>query len=111
MISDLFFTFPLRYFESHIDTYVKGHYVYKNIWTPETGESLDAQIQSNYTGDKYAVCLRQVMRHLKKGATGRFPKTIFFFLKGDPYSKGKTITSARRCNLCDGKGLQISCKL
>lgn len=30
-----------------------------------------------------------------KEATGRFAKIIFFFLKGDPYSKAETITSRR----------------
>ena len=33
------------------------------------------------------------MGHLKKVATGRFGKIIFFLLKGDPYSNAKTITS------------------
>ena len=41
------------------------------------------------------------MGHLKKGENGKFAKVIFFFLRGDPYSKAKTITSACRCNLGD----------
>ena len=41
------------------------------------------------------------MGHLKKGENGKFAKAIFFFLRGDPYSKAKTITSACRCNLGD----------
>ena len=51
------------------------------------------------------------MGHLKKGPAGRFVKTIFVFLKGDPYSNAKTITSGRRCNRGDGEGLHIPCKL
>ena len=51
------------------------------------------------------------MGHLKKGATGKFAKTIFFFLRGDRYSMAKTITSGRRYNLTDCKGLQVPCKL
>ena len=39
------------------------------------------------------------MGHVKKGTTGRFAKTIFFFLKGDPYSKANTIIHGRRYNL------------
>ena len=35
------------------------------------------------------------MGHLKKGATDRFVEIIFFFVKGDPYSKTKTITTGR----------------
>ena len=38
-------------------------------------------------------------------------KIIFFFLKGDPYSKAKTITSGFKCNLGDGEDLQAPCKL
>ena len=51
------------------------------------------------------------MGHLQKGAIGKFAKTVFFFLRGDPYSKAKTIKSGRRCNLDDGEGLQAPCKL
>ena len=51
------------------------------------------------------------MGHLKKTATGKFAKTIFFFLRSDPYPMAKTITSGRRCNLSDCKGSQVPCKL
>ena len=51
------------------------------------------------------------MGHLNKGGNDKFAKAIFFFLRGDPYSKAKTTTSGCRCNLGDGEGLQIPCKL
>ena len=98
----LFFAFSLHYLESQIDTYVKGHHAYKDTWTPETGESHDAQIKTNNPVDKYAVCIRefgQVVGHLKKWENDKFEKAMFFFLRGDPYSKAKTIRSGRRCNL------------
>ena len=47
--------------------------------------------------------------HLKKGATGRFAKTISFFLKGNSYSEAKTIR--HRFELGVGKGLQVLSKL
>ena len=50
------------------------------------------------------------MGYLNKGENDKFAKAIFFFWKGDPYSKGKTINSGYRCNLGDGEGLQIPCK-
>ena len=62
--------------------------VYKNIWTPKIGERLDTQIEPNNPVEKCAVCTRKsrkVVGHLKKGATGKFAKAIFFFLRGDPY--------------------------
>ena len=74
----------------------------------------DQQLEPNNPVDKYAVCIRKsgnVVGHLKKGITGRFAKTIFYFLKSDPYSKARTITLGPRCNLGDGEGLQVPCKL
>ena len=51
------------------------------------------------------------MGHLKKGASSKFAKTILFFLRSDSYSMAKRITSGRRCNLGDGEGLEVPCKL
>ena len=67
--------------------------------------------EPNNPVNKYAVSIRKsgkVVGHLKKGATDRFAKTVFLFLEGDPYSK---TTSGRRCDLGDGEGLQVPCKL
>ena len=67
--------------EFEIDTYVKGQHVCtKTYGLPEIDESLDAQIEPNNPIDEYAVCIRKsgkIVGHLKKGATGRFAKTIF----------------------------------
>ena len=61
---------------------------YKDIWTPEIGENLDAQIEPNnqttqLTNTLFLYENLKKLRHLKKGATGRFAKTIFFFLKDE----------------------------
>ena len=69
----------LKEFETEI--YVNGHHVYKDTWSPKIGESLDVQIKPNNPVDKYTVCIRKsgkVVRSIKKGATGRFARTIFF---------------------------------
>ena len=47
------------------------------------------------------------MGHLNKGENDKFTKVIFLFVRGDPYSKAKTITSGCRCNLDDGEGMQF----
>ena len=110
----LFFAFFLHYLESQIDAYVRSHHAYKDIWTPEIGKNLNAQIEPNNPVGKYAVCIRKsgkVVGHLNKGATDKFAKAILFFLRADPYSKAKTITSGGRCNLSNGEGLKFSCKL
>ena len=98
--------------EFEINTYAKGHHIYKDIWTLGIGESLDAKIEPNNPEDKYAAGIQKsgkVVGHLQKEATGRFAKTRFFFLKGDPYSKEKTRTSRCRYNLGDSEGLQVPC--
>ena len=82
----LFFAFSLHHLESQIDIHVKGHHAYKDIWTPKTGGSHDAHIETNNPVDKYAVCIRKfgkVVGNLRKGEDGKFANTIFFFLRRD----------------------------
>ena len=52
-----------------------------------------------------------VVGHLKKGDSGKFAKTIFYFVRSDTYCQCYTEVSGKRCNLKDGKGLQVSCKI
>ena len=64
--------------------------------------------------DKFAVCVKineNVEGHLKKGTSGRFPKTIFYFLRSDAYSSAWAKVTGKRCNLGNGEGMQVPCKL
>ena len=81
--------------------------MYKRVWTP-ISEVL-----------QYVVCLLKdgkVVRHLKEGSSGRFEKTIFYFLRSDTYAKccvkipGVKITG-KPVNLADGEGMQVPCIL
>ena len=68
-------------FNKVFNTYVKGHDLYKDTWTPEIGESLDAQVEPNSPVDKYAMCIRKsgkVVGHLKNGETGQLHKQYSF---------------------------------
>ena len=72
------------------------------------------RIEPNNCVDKYAVCVekdKKVVGHLKKGESGKFAKIIFYFLRSDPYSSCIAAISGKRCNLKDGEGLQVPCKL
>ena len=54
-----------------------------NDWTPILGENLSTRPESENEIDKYAVAVTkdaQVIGHLKKGKTGQYAKTIFYFL-------------------------------
>ena len=70
------------------ETQIKGHHVYKDIWAPELGEQLEVQCEPENPVDKYAVCLKTsngtIVGHLKKGKSGRFAKTIFYYLRSHP---------------------------
>ena len=64
--------------------------------------------------DKFAVCVKindKIVEHLKKGKSGRLSKTIFYFLRSDAYSSAWAKVTGKRCNLGDGEGMQVPCKL
>ena len=97
-----------------LGTYIKGHHVYKEIWNPKLGEELNVRIEANNLVDKFAVCVEKdgnIVRHLKKGVSGKFAKTIFYFLRNANYSNCFAKVSGKRCNLKDGEGLQVPCCL
>ena len=97
-----------------LETFIKGHHVYKDIWTPKQGEQLDVLMEPDNRMDKFAVCVKineKIVGHLKKGTSGRFAKTIFYFLRSDAYSSAWAKVTGKRCNLGDGEGIQVPCKL
>ena len=75
-------------------------------------QALKAVPEPKNVGDKYAVCVMladEIVGHLKKGRTGRFAKTIFYFLRAD--EKGTAIMKGKAVNLGDGEGMQVPCTL
>ena len=69
-----------------LETHIKGHHLYKEVWTPEVGEKLNMLMETDNRVDKFAVCFEKdqaVIGHLKKGGSGKFAKTIFYFLISD----------------------------
>ena len=40
-----------------IDSVIRGHHIYKDIWTPFIGEQLDLQRELNNAYDRYAVTI------------------------------------------------------
>ena len=42
-----------------IQTYIKVHHVYKDIWTSEIGEQLKVRIEPDNCVGKYAVCVEK----------------------------------------------------
>ena len=63
-----------------LETFIKGHHVYKDIWTPKQGKQLDILMEPDNQMDKFAVCVKsneKIKGHLKKGTSGRFAKESF----------------------------------
>ena len=80
------------------------------IWEPKNGEFLETRIERENEFDKIAVSAIKnniVIGHLTKGKSGRFAKTISFFLSTDNICR----VAGKRVNLGDGDGLQIPCNL
>ena len=89
-----------------LHNYIKGHHVYKDICTPCIGENVTAEREPDN-----AVCVKKdkkLVGHLKKGKSGRFAKTLFYFLKADPFSSCHAEIAG--ANLGDREGLQVPCQ-
>ena len=93
---------------------IKGYHVYKCVWTPTLQEQVHGEIQPHNPVDKYAVAVKKdekVIGHLALRENGKFAKTIFNFLRADPYAKCNITVVGKAVNLGDGDGMQFSCIL
>ena len=53
-----------------LETFIKGHHVYKDIWTPKQGEQLDVLMEHDNQMERFAVCVKineKIVGNLKKG--------------------------------------------
>ena len=60
-----------------------GFHDYSKIWEPKSNEILDIKLEPTNKMDKFAVAViknQKIIMHLPLGKTGRFSKTIFYFL-------------------------------
>ena len=93
---------------------IKGYRVYKSVWTPTLQERVYGEIEPHNTVDKYAVAVKKdekVVGHLPLGENGKFAKTIFYFLRADPYGKSNITGTGKAVNLGDGDGMPVPCIL
>ena len=49
----------------------------------------------------------RVTGHLKKGKTGRYAKTVFYFLRANPMNTASITVTVSRVKFGDGQGLQV----
>ena len=93
---------------------VKGYHVYKSVSTPTLQEQVYGEIGPHNPTDKYAVAVKKdekVVEDLPLGENGKFAKTIFYFLRADPYEKCNLTVTGKTVNLGDGDGMQVPCIL
>ena len=53
-----------------VDSFLRGYYEYKSIWTPKIGEVLQTEKEPGNLVDKYAVCVKkenEIVGHLPLG--------------------------------------------
>ena len=95
-----------------VETHITGHHVYKEILTSKQNEYLNVRCEPENPLDKYAVCVLKgadIVGHLKKGDTGHFSQTIFYFLRSHSEAKCVAKVTGKRGNQGDGKG--FNCRM
>ena len=81
---------------------------------PTLGEFLKSRLEPEYEFGKFAIAVKKcdvAVGHSSKGKTGRFAKTISFFLRGSHENSSKVEVTGKIVNLGDEEGLQIPFKL
>ena len=73
--------FVIKEFET--ESLIKGYHAYMNDWTLILGKNLSRRPEPENKIDKYAVAVTKearVIGHLKKGKSGQYVITVFYFL-------------------------------
>lgn len=87
------------------DSVIRGHHIYKSIWTPVVGETLSLTLDSGNEHDIYAVGLVKDDHGAIVGHAPREVSKIFhFFLRHDG-----TITANVTGHRQFGHGLEVPC--
>ena len=95
-------------------SYIKGYHDYQKIWTPFFQDELCGEMEPANPVDKYAVAFKKnnvVVGHLPLGCSGKFAKTIFYFLRADEWSGCKVIVAGKPVNRGDGDSIEVPCLL
>ena len=85
--------------------------------TPFLQEEICGEMEPANPVDKYAVAVKKNNDvennngHLPLGCSGKFAKTIFYFLRADEWSGCKVIVTGKPINRGDVDGMQVPCLL
>ena len=95
-------------------SYIEGYHEYQKIWTAFLQKELFREKEPANPVDKYVIALKKnnvVVGHLPLGCSGKFAKTVFYFLRADEWSECKVIVTGKPVNRGDGDGMQMPCLL
>ena len=69
--------------ELNFKSFIMGFHEYRKIWEPKYSEISEVKMEPTIKMDKFTVAVikNKKIGHLPPGKTGRFSKTIFYFLK------------------------------
>lgn len=92
-----------------LESVVRGHHVYKRIWSPRTGQVLQASAETGNPEDRHAVALKRTGEGVTLGHMPReLSKVSWFFLRHDSGISCE-ITGRRKRSAVPGKGLEVPC--
>ena len=80
---------------------VRGHHVYKSVWTAVSGEILPLSIEDRNDYDRYAVCVKkgeQIVRHVPR----EYSRKVWHFLRHGGTSTCEVTGRRKR-----GNGLEV----
>ena len=89
--------------EYSLDSVVRGHHIYKAVWTPVVGEVLAVQAEEDNSEDQYAVAVLKaggVVGHVPR----EYSRIFYYFLR-----HGGTIECAVSGHRKHGVGLEVPC--
>ena len=95
-------------------SYIKGYHEYQKIWTPVLQEDLCGEMEPAKPLDKYAVAIKKnnvLVGHLPLGYSGKFAKTVFYFVRAGEWSECNVIVAGKPVNRGDGDGMEVPCLL
>ena len=101
--------------ELDIKSFIMGFHEYRTIWKPQENEVLHACMEPTNKKDKFDVAVighkTFALGHLVKGKSGRFSKTIFYFLRTSEYHGCSVRVIGKAVNKGDDKSMKIQCNL
>ncbi|MCG8623022.1 MAG: hypothetical protein MJE68_13635 [Proteobacteria bacterium] len=92
-----------------IESAVRGHHIYKRIWTPNIGEQLILQAEHGNTVDRFAVAVvkeSNVVGHVPM----EYSRIFWYFIQKRHSNIVCKITGSRRLSEVSGKGLEVPCE-